>query len=217
MREMPELNPLSVPFDPPHHSAEVDWDHSADRWILDDSVYVSEPRSIRWKTSTTQRGCSICKHAGTTALNEGRIVSWHRQNHSNAYGGFCFRHQAPVGTADLQNLYYMNFNLYTNAVGFGKMVNGKKTGIASKPFGGGFTFPINTWRKVRITWWEEGGVLYLRVEWWNDTEWVQICDDFNDPDNLWSGSAVNRCGLFMGYEAAATHYNWWDDTEIWGP
>jgi len=217
MREMPKLNPRSL--DPPHHSAAVDWDHSDDTWSLDDTVYVSEPKSLKWPqpTASGAHRASLCKHEGTIALNEGRVVTWIRHNHLNGYTRIYFRNQAPVGTANHNNCYFVAWNSNTSIVGLRKVVNGNLTLLADKAYGGGFTYPVNEWRKVRVTWWEDGGVLYVRVEWWNGAEWVQICDDFYDPDNLWSGETVNRCGVGTAYYSVSGIVCWFDDTEIWGP
>jgi len=217
MREMPKLNPRTL--DPPHHTAAVDWDHRYDVWSLDDTVYVSEPKSLKWPQSTVagEERVSLCKHEGTTALNQGRVVTQLRHNSIYGFNMVFFRNQAAVGTATITNTYWVSFVSQYTSVYFFKSVGGTYTLIASKPYGGGFTYPAGVWRKIRVTWWETGGVLYVRLEWWNDSEWVNICDDVYDPDNLWSGSAVNRCGVGAGVTSVGAYICWFDDTEIWGP
>jgi len=217
MQKMPELKPLRIPADPPHHSANVDWDHSSTAWTLDDAAYVSEPKSLKWPVISIARRFSLCKHAGTTVLPEGRIVSYIRTSSTASRNGFCFRHQSSVGSAADRNFYSIIYITPLSQIQFYVNVGGAYTLLKTGAYGGGFTLPINTWRKVRVTWWESGGVLYVRVEWWTGTEWTNVCDEFFHADNRWFDSEINRCGLWMSKSGGGTHYNWFDDTEVWGP
>ena len=217
MQEMPKLKPLRVPFDPPHHTADVDWDWSHTDWSLTDEVYVSEPKCLKWWSAHIPRRVTLCKHAGTTALNEGRMVTQFRVTNDDCGVGFAFRNQAAVGTANEAYMYWLLLMPDGTNVYLVKFLNSVQTIIDVKKFGGGFTLPNNTWRKIRVTWWETGGVIYVRVEWYNGGEWTKICDDFFDADNLWSGEAVNRCGLAFMRHAATNYIMYTDDTEVWGP
>lgn len=215
MQKMPELKPRVIaPVEPLHHSANVDWDWSHDDYELTTEQYVSEPKCLKWQAPTTPWRQTLCKHAGTTVLNEGRVVSWLRTTIATANPAVMFRNQAAVGTANYLNMYILNFAPNLSQIQLGKFVGGSGVGIDSNAFGGGFTFPINTWRKVRVTWWETGGVMYVRVEWYHDTEWTNICDELFDADNMWSGETVNRCGLHFGGAGGVVYA---DDTEVWGP
>jgi len=217
MQKMPELKPRQVTSKLTHHSANVDWDWNRADWSLTTEQYVSEPKCLKWLATSSPWPVTLCKHAGTTVLNEGRVVTWIRPTSINCGMGVVFRNQAAVGTSNYNNTYIPNLAPVSSNVNFSRVVNGTPLRVDTKAFGGGFTMPNDTWRKIRVTWWESGGILYVRFEWFDDPDWVNICDEFSDVDNLWSGEAVNRCGLFTAIIAGGAKVVYADDTEVWGP
>jgi len=197
-------------------TAEVDWDFSNANWKLDDSQYVSEPKSLNF-TAVHSHTVVLCKHEGTTCLPQGRIITQARIHHvSFATLIFTFRNQRAVGGSDYNNCYRLQISSRNRWL-FERIVGGAGTVISSgSGFLNGWTWPSDTWVKVRCTWWEEGGVLYVRVERWTGTEWTKLLNDMNDPNNLWSASEINRCGLWIWRDTDSDN-GWIDDTEIWGP
>ncbi len=217
MKKIPELKPRQVVSELTHHSANVDWDWVAAYWSLVTDQIVSAPKSLKITNAITAKPVGgICKYAGTTALNQGRIVSWARAT-SMFYRSpiFMFRDQSPVGQA-LSNNYY-GLATYLNTVALRKNVNGSEGNVMSSDYYDTYTPANNTWYKHRVTWWETGGVLYVRLERYVDDAWVQICDELFDANNLWSGNEVNRCGVASMLFHTGTGYIWFDDTEVWGP
>ena len=131
---------------------------------------------------------------------------------------FMFRSQAPDGTLTADNVYavvllgpYSGANEQVTKARFLKNVDGNNKVLATRDLV--VALDPRTWYKVRCTWWVSQGVLIVRVEYFDGSEWVKLCDDFTDTANNWADSATNRVGLSgYGYYGC-----WWDDTIIYAP
>jgi len=217
MQKMPKLRPrIIAPVDPPHHTAEVDWDMQDDAWILDTEQYVSEPKSLKMTSTARYEWVCLCKHAGTTVLPKGRVVTQFRTNNpANARPMVYFRSQLAPGSASRSNCYGVFIG--PTWLLLGRWINTTWASIDQENYYPTWSVPTDEWFKVRVTWWDEGGVLYVRFETYADDAWVQRCDDLSDVDNLWYDSTINRCGIGKSLAATGTYIVWADDTEIWGP
>lgn len=183
-----------------------DWDFSSANWTLDLTVYVSSPSSLR----STGTVLPLCKYAGTTALNQGRLVYQYRWSSNYTCRPWC-RNQRTVGGSDEQNGYRGYF--WPNPASTWRVQ--EVTGGSASDLASGTTyltgaFSLNTWYGLRWTWWTSGGVLILRFERLNGS-WAKVIDDVPDSSPSWEGNPTNRTGIAMSTGA------YQDDTEIWGP
>jgi len=135
-------------------------------------------------------------------MKDGRMITWFR--HSTADGQYSihltFRYQ------DFNNCYFMHFRPSTTLCTFYKRKAGGHNVLGT----GNWVYALDTWYKVRISWWNmDNGSLGLRAEKWVGDEWVPICDDFEDPENDWA-DVGGRVGFRWMIK-----YKRFDDTEIW--
>ena len=187
------------------HASSGDWDITG-AWILDATQYVSSPSSLGIRDVVT----ALLKTTTVpiASLKEGRIVTYIR----TAYGGsqrILFRYQ------DGSN-YYLVWMIWV--VGSGaqrfvirKVVSGVETTIRDETTG---NYSLNTWIKLRVTWWNDYVGLVIRFEYWNGSIWVEVCADGYDAANLWKDIG-GRVGVSANSNPAATQ-TWFDDTEIYG-
>ncbi len=93
--------------------AVADWDWANTYYRLDTGDYVSEPASLKFIGDNG----NLCRISGTTALRDGRIVTYFHATHgwTSSYGAaldFFFRGQDPVGSITTQYGYLLS-NGYT--------------------------------------------------------------------------------------------------------
>jgi hypothetical protein len=198
-----------------HHTVS-DWDFQfgAQYRTLDDTFFISAPTSLKlgpppggWNNAV------LCRIPATLCLPQGELRTWLRSSTGFVYPAL-FRNQAPLGTANFNNGYYMRIaapNLQlTRVIG----------GTPSVRDSCGGTFTVNTWTHLRFFYYNgltPGEEEALCVDAYEeiDGEWVKFPDTLYDTDNTWKDSEINRSGFFSALSEGAR--NWWDDTEIWGP
>lgn len=216
MDEIPDFKPSSVDeriknaaeAGNPGPRGITDWDFGDVTWELDDVTYHTAPPSL------TGSGVNVAlvKHATTGALSDGRLVAWFRSASSSYINYIIFRNQKADGGADEEDTYSMNIYAGTTGLRLIRIVGGSGTAVDTKTYT--WDWAINTWYKVRVTWWTAAERLFVRVERWNGEAWVTFGgdadDDFEDATNQWKDSAVNRCGITY------YRYMWIDDLEVWG-
>lgn len=212
MRKMPEFKPTSVDErirgrKPKHHSI-TDWDFSSVDWTLDETIYHTAIPSLH---GTTGAPChSLVKNATTGALSDGRMIMWIRGNYATYLVGLLFRNQATDGGADNQNQYM--FRIMPDELTFAYYLVGGYNAIDAKAMT--WEWALETWYKIRLTWWTSVDRIYVRMERWTGTEWVTLGGaadtDFEDVNDRWKDNPVNRCGIYLD------QFLWVDDLEVWG-
>lgn len=191
---------------PLHHSY-ADWDFSSVNWVLDEDIYHDAPPSLHSTASVT----CLVKHATTGALSDGRLITWARSNNL-LYGLLItvFRNQVADGGANFDDTYLIT--IQKDRIIFYSYEGGVVEEIDTKAFT--WVWAINTWYKIRVTWWSALARIYVRVERWDGAAWVTLGGasdtDFEDTDDLWKDNPVNRCGIGL-----SGTYLWYDDVEVW--
>lgn len=180
---------------------------------MDSTIYVSSPSSIKCAGGVYP---VLCRYSGTTNLPQGRVVSYFRATASGTQR-FCFyfRNQADVGIADRSNTYefFGTFYATTSPWYLYEYIGGTQYTLY---FGSSYltgNFSLDTWHRIRITWWLSGSVPMIRVERYANG-WDKIVADMSDSTPT-GGATVNRFGI--GALAASAYGVWFDDTEIWWP
>jgi len=194
-----------------------DWDFGSVPWQLDTSTYISAPSSLKLM-NTGGALALLCKYTGTISISQGRIVTYAKA--SNDWGGayapgfvFIFRNQTALGSGpSLSSSYYLELDVYGPYVrifrdgGLLGSTPGGHIPLISKPSS------ATQWNQYSVTWWTDpgGAGLMIRLEYWDGSQWVKMINDFNDPQDRYATSYLNRVGISQSYGTA-----WFDDTEIW--
>jgi len=188
------------------------WTFSTQNWDLDPSQYVSPPKSLRHTADA--RTTVISDFDGTFCLPQGGIISWLRRSKFGTGDlrlGLCFRNQSQAFQSSWLNGYRIRFD-DSPTILLLRCVDGVITvlGTWSDPF------PINTWRRYRLTWWNGYNpdaqiALVVRLQPWDGEAWLPGSLLY-DTLNNWADSTINRVGLYMGIK-----YCWADDTQILAP
>jgi len=193
--------------------AASDWDFGSVPWQLDTSTYISAPSSLKL-TNTGAALALLCKYPGTTSISQGQIVTYAKA--SNDWGNssapgfvFIFRNQTALGsTPSLSSSYFLELDVNGPYVRIYKDGNqlGSNISLIGKPSS------ATQWNQYRVTWWTDpgGAGLMIRLEYWGGSQWVKMINDYNDPQNKYATSSLNRVGISQSYKPA-----WFDDTEIW--
>ena len=188
-----------------------DWDFSDTNWQLDTAQYISAPTSWRKKDSPngTTRGLIKTSVVPIASVKEGRIITYIKQTYiqGRTLWIFYFRYQ------DSSNYYFVKIEptggyLYCS---IGKRVAGVDTTLQIAAT----SQPDSSWRRIRVTWWNDYVGLVIRFEWWNGSAWVNLLSDAYDSNNLWS-TIGGRIGFLSQTLGAGMHSGWIDDTEIYG-
>ena len=205
----------------------TDWELYGVSYDLDTSIYKSAPSSLyivpsKLTDTRVEEGTVLCKLTNTLQINQGRLVSWCRFDHRGygtgvgGAGGFMFRNTSSVGNPNFDNgyavvRYVRETTVYIKAY---RIENASKHEIKSVSSSLGNT----TWYKLRVTWWEDQGILFIRFEKLNGS-WAKLLDDITDTENAFSGQSTLRVGFYVRVwwspTAGSRSYNWFDDTEIW--
>jgi hypothetical protein len=205
-----------------HHSTS-DWQFSSSNWTLDTGTYISAPSSLKWTAS--QVWTILKQSVAGGPIAEGRIVTWYR--FANGAGGlqwgvpFNFRNQTTDGGSILWQFY--DLALYGSVIAAGKpqdqasagrvTSSNARTNLGTKTISPSLN--PNTWYKLRVAWWVSAGVLMIRLEYFDGTDWVKLCDDWADSTNQWATSTTNRVSVGGVACNASPNNTWFDDTEIW--
>jgi len=208
--EPPKFKKILPPEIP---GATSDWDFGSAPWQLDTSTYVSSPSSLKFFNASATYPI-LCKYPGTTNISQGAIVSYIKSplNWGSGYAPifyFFFRNQTPLGSTPSISLgYFIFIRIDSSQCSIYKDTSPLQGGISliSKPS------DATQWNKYRATWWTDpgGAGLMIRLEYWNGSQWVKMINDYNDPENKYTASSINRVG-FCGFN----NNIWFDDTEIW--
>ena len=199
-RNMAGMKPLAKG----HHTT-GDWDYSNTDWQLNSSVYVSPPSSFQELVTTRVLIRTTVVPIG--AVKEGRLLTWARIDRYDNYVHFLFRWQ------DASNLYRVRVTQDGTTAGsiyIEKIVAGVPTQLVWTPI----SWPTVSWRKIRVTWWNDYVGLVIRIEYWDGEAWIKWGDEGYDSENLWKDTG-GRVGFEVhAYSAGLATYL--DDTEIYG-
>ena len=204
-----------------------DWNMSSGpaNWELDTANYISAPSSLKFKGANLAYTSAILKHSISGAVREGQIVTWFMSNHLtlndfSRNGRLVFR--SKYDSTALTSCYVIH--LYDTRAAWGENLNTSIMGF----FHWDITLLVNTWYKIRLTWWE--GYNYnnvlctvAKLERWTGSAWIEcttsgtcsnIYDNYlYDPQRLNQGEAIQTVGLSGPFY---TSYNaWFDDTIIY--
>jgi len=198
-----------------HSVSDWDFQYPAPNYILDTTLYVVAPASLRLKyTGSGYPAYNVlCKYSPCLNLPQGELRTWYRATHGTE--GWCtFRNQANVGVADQQNCYATtiaptSLSLYRN-------VGGGSTLVGTVDI----THATGTWEHWRLVWWNGNDIygadalcfrLYKEV----GGSWVQQGDTLTDTNNQFKDTGKGRVGLRA--QTSKSIYANFDETEIWGP
>lgn len=194
-----------APLQPLHHSS-GDWDFANANWILDGTVYVSAPSSLKF----TANNNTLIKVATVPIANvkEGRIITYLRADADGRGGEIVFRYQ------DSDNYYAAVLTF--NSSGATQYIRKYKAGVSSDLQTISSIYATGVWRKFRITWWNDYVGLVIRVERWNTgtLAWETAIADAYDASNDWK-TIGGRIG-FGGFHTAWSDGLYVDDSEIYG-
>jgi len=188
------------------HFSRADWDFQNASWTLDGAIYKTSAPSLHG----TGSGLALVLNASSGALSDGRLVGWMRSDAASLLPLLFFRNQRADGGADVNNSYYIQ--LQATSVLLRKYVGGGASTIDTHNMT--WTWSVDTWYKIRVTWWTSVDRMYVRVEYWDGDSWKTLGGDadtdFEDVNDLWKDNAVNRVGVY--YMTS----KWIDDFEAWG-
>lgn len=201
-----------------NHFSLSDWQFDPDTsFRLSSYQYVSPPTALQTGGAGVPQKTSYCLLGIPLAPNvrQGKLLSsfWSWGN-GIALLDNVFRVQAPPTNRQPANCYLLHQqqDLMTLFKYIDSVSHTLSTAIYPHPVANG------EWRRYRITWEEYGidaGATGLRItlEHLIDDTWEEV-DEYQDPDNNWADSDVNRVGFTALcrnlYYAALI-----DDTEIW--
>jgi hypothetical protein len=183
------------------HFSTSDWDFSVGTWLLDTSDYVDPPAALR--LSGTGIIALLKQSSVGMPLPEGMIETYfkHKAATSTTISGWIFfRNQSPDGGTGSSNFY--KIQLWGSVTGDGQPLDKARllrgsTIIEEKTLDP----PIQpyTWERVRVKFWVYAGVLFVSLEKYvvsgEGGAWVKLCTDWNDPQNAWATSSINRVGM----------------------
>lgn len=188
---------------PAHHTT-GDWDFLNNNWALDNVLFVSPPSSLKF-TVAANRTTIKPTTVPIANLKEGRIIMWIRGILANADTSIIFRYQ------DALNGYY----LYARTAADSRLyryLGGVNTQLSASGIN---WLPINTWVRMRLTWWNDAVGLVVRSEYWTAGAWAQIMPDGYDAPNHWKdiGGPIGMGNYGSGNNSNLFRY---DDTYIYG-
>lgn len=214
MNEIPEFKPSNMderirralPAGKRPHFSYADWDFQNVDWTLDPAIYKAAPPSLRSTTLTL----ALAKHATTGALSDGRLITWARSGSLVSLIIVMFRAQDADGGAGLINTYYIRIR--ETEVTLSKFVATAQSEVDAQNIT--WNWLVDTWYRIRVTWWTSVDRIYVRVEYWDGDSWETLGGDadtdLEDTNDLWKDNARNRCGIYCIDD------RWYDDVEIWG-
>lgn len=190
-----------------HHTT-GDWDFSDMLWNLDVGVFVSPPSSLHYSLQPDSTLEAKIKIAVVPIANvkEGRFDAYYRvSSNASTWLHFItlFRWQ------DANNYYYTRIWSVDGRVQIYRVKLGVTVQLATMNDG---KWPVNTWKRFRVTWWNDYVGIAIRVEKFTDPTWTHLLDGY-DAENNWKNIG-GRVGLRMrvGY----LHHVYTDDCVIYG-
>jgi hypothetical protein len=199
-------------------SPEANWDFTTPRggdWDLDNSVYVSPPSSLVFNIPYTQ---AILKQASAGGpISEGMIETrfrfpkgigssiifpiafWFRYNEVGAY--IMHLRGTNLGIGEHLNV----VQLATNYEWPGRVIGDRDLNPTLEP---------DTWHRLRVSWVVQDGILHVRFQKYDGSDWIDLCDEWVDPVNEQADAAISRVGVGSVY-AYPPPYSWFDDTIIY--
>jgi len=206
-----ELRKNMVCLRPLHHST-GDWDYSNTNWELSTVAYVSAPSSFS-PLSTTSPPLVLVKTTTVPIANvkEGRLETYFRGNTRAAPYYLCdplrflFRYQ------DSSNYYLVVKYKETGALRLFRKLEGIETILKSYTT---FDWTLDTWHRIRITWWNDYVGLVVRVERYVVDTWESLGDGY-DAQNCWKDTG-GRVGFQHVFASTPISPNFIDDTKIYG-
>ena len=186
------------------HRSTGDWDFKTTSWELDSTVYVSAPSSLHF-TAALNNALVKTATVPIAYVKEGRLVTYLR---GSAYCRFdlAFRLQDP------DNCYFVQLRTGLDYQYIFRKRLGTPIILQMKQID---WLPLNTWKKVRVTWWNDYVGLVIRVEYWDGENWVKLLDDGYDSENWWK-DVGGRVGMGDIALSEYSQYTFYDDTEIYG-
>jgi len=188
-----------------------DWKFAFPQYELSPTKYVSEPTSLATTPANVPRDV-VCQVPAAYVLPYGRVIySCYFEEGSHA--SMTFRLQTLTALNAWQNSYMF------------RIVGGGQAKVRNYVAGGtvfnydfAWTPALNTWHKLRCTWWLglQGGVtpaLACQLEVWEGGAWVSKGIGY-DTVNRWADSNINAVGHYLH---RTTDVQYIDDTEIYGP
>jgi len=199
---------------PRPHASYEDWDFSENYWSIVEDQFVSAPSSIRWQKDGAWTYCTqLCKNTATLQVKQGAFVTYWRQSVTASYLRFHFRNIIAPGNANIENCYLFwthptidYWRIYERVAG-----GDNRQWETSK-----ITQDLDTWYRMRLSWWESWGIMSVKLEQQIDGSWVQQGDILTITDPLYGDETYQRVGYTV-YIGLALRPNYYDDTEIWGP
>lgn len=201
---------------PVHHSI-TDWDFQDELVFcsLSADQFVSPPTSIRMLNpgSAPEFSTVLCRIPATQCLPQGEVRTWIYEHTRSQYPA-CFRNQAPLGTSNFQNCYYV-------------YLTGTTSKLQRLYLGAGITVDqsvcqtfADTWTHYRVFWYNgktPADAPALCVDLYREIagEWVKEGETLYDTNNYFKDSDINRAGFIMFSRLNYPEYL--DNTEIWGP
>lgn len=206
--------PLPLSKGKGHHTVS-DWDfmHGAEYRTLSPATFVSPPFSLQFAGSPAYWYSSVlCRIPATLCLPEGEVRTWATKT-VQALTPCCFRNQAPLGTSNWHNCYYLYISGITAYLH--KVIGGDDDTMDATVI----SFDISGWSRFRTYWYNgetPAGRAALCVDLYNEIggEWIKLGETMYDLANVWKDSEINRCGFCPHLRNEWIEY--WDDTEIWG-
>lgn len=178
---------------------------------LDAAIYHSAPSALSMAVpSATDAFFSVNKLANCSKIKEGRIEFWYRHNLPlKIVGGVAFRIRTNAPVYDFSNCFVV--------------IDGDDfwylywwDGLALNYLGEwAFETLHNTWRHLRVSWWEQALTLRVRLEYESGGVWSLGDVDVDSGVNHNSGEAIQAVGVMVNCTVAGATKVWFDDVKIY--
>jgi hypothetical protein len=187
------------------HFSTSDWDFSGIQWMLDTSNYVDPPAAL--KISYMNLLALLKQSSVGMPLPEGMIETYFKHTASTsgqAAGWIYFRNQSADGGTGSTSFY--RIQLWGSVPGENQPIDMARlqrgTSVIEVKTLNPPIYPYQ-WERVRVKFWVYAGVLFVSLEKYvvsgEGGAWVKLCTDWNDPQNAWANSSINRVGVCSLY------------------
>jgi hypothetical protein len=177
---------------------------------LDAVVYHSAPSSLSLASPTYENYFqAVCRRPECAKVKEGRVEFYYRHSVPiDLTGGICFRMKSNAPVYDFSDCFVVR-----DADDFWYVE--WCDGLALNWLGEwAFETLHNTWRHMRVSWWEEGGTLRVRLEYEEGGVWNLADVDIDTGRNDNSGNAIQAVGLIVNCGNAGANKVWFDVVKI---